>query len=185
MPSRTKYTALFVLVTLGTAWADDVKKNLEPAKEARYLGKSTSYWVKKLEHEDAKVRKHAISVLGMIGPEAAKAVPALVKALEDDDADVCYGVLEALGQIGPGAKAAIPALLEAVEDKDTRYRIYALKALGNTGVGDGAVVSALTHKLLDEDTIASNETVGDAALAASVKSVPAQSWLPFPPFCKC
>lgn len=62
----------------------------------------------------------AARLLGIIGPEAKSAVPALIKALKNGDRRLRGAAAETLGMIGPDAKAAIPALTAVLGDKDTR-----------------------------------------------------------------
>lgn len=50
--------------------------------------------------------------LGVIGPQAQTAVPALLDALADADSDVRAYAANALGQVGPKAQAAVPRLLK-------------------------------------------------------------------------
>ena len=64
----------------------------------------------------------AVRGLGIMGPNAQTAVPALIKTLAHKRAYVRYHCAETLGKIGPAAKAAIPALKRALEDKRTEKR---------------------------------------------------------------
>jgi HEAT repeat protein len=55
--------------------------------------------IEALDHERAFVRVEAASTLGMIGPEANEAIPALEKLSDDPDPDVREAAAEAIKQI--------------------------------------------------------------------------------------
>ena len=57
----------------------------------------------------------AAEVLGLIGPDAAAAVPSLMNLLEDRSTVECYVAATALGRIGPAGKEAVPPLIELSE----------------------------------------------------------------------
>jgi HEAT repeat protein len=78
--------------------------------EAVYQGKTVSQWVEALNDKDRLVRIQAAVRLGIIGPAAKDAVPALIEALKDKSSRVRDEAVYALGQIGPAANAAVPAL---------------------------------------------------------------------------
>jgi len=138
--------------------------------------------IKELKDEDEEVRGTAAALiaLGLFGPEAKAAVPALVEALKDKDR-VREDAVRALAQIGPPAvtalvralkdkdenlrqqaatvlgkigaeaKAAVPALVEVLKDKDKNVRQQAAIALGKIGLGAKAAVPALVEALKDKD----------------------------------
>jgi HEAT repeat protein len=76
------------------------------------------------------LRRRAADALGVIGPDARSAVPALVAALQpgkgkrmDKDSDIRVEVATALGQIaGPGDKKAVDALNAIATNKKERNR---------------------------------------------------------------
>jgi len=94
------------------------------------------------------VRMAAARALGIIGPEARSAVPALVGALRDKEAGVRWEAAEALGRIG---RDSVPALIEGLWDRDVKVRHTAVYALGVVGPEAGAAVPALIHRLKDWD----------------------------------
>jgi HEAT repeat protein len=118
-----------------------------------------------LDDPDPLVRGHAAESLGLIGPDAAPAVPALVKHLSDEGQWTAWvgdkgfrqtvGGLtaEALGKIGPAAKEAVPDLVQRLEvikqddlyPKDAAIRVQALsaEALGRIGPDAASAVPAL------------------------------------------
>jgi hypothetical protein len=75
------------------------------------------------------VRAHAGFVLGLLGPEARKAVPLLIEMLQ-------FGMISdqklaamTLGTIGGAAAEAIPALLAATDEEDDTLASMAAWAL--------------------------------------------------------
>jgi len=95
----------------------------------------------------------AAEALGMFGPEARDAVPALVKMMLEARAVGEYeAAVDALGDIGPDAGDAVPALVDAL-DADGTYlpvRSHAAEALGKIGPGAREAVAALVETLGDE-----------------------------------
>src|SRR5580765_7971279 len=118
-----------------------------PVEEARYDGKTTSYWITRLSWDDVKVRREAIRALATIGPEAEKAVPALIEALEDEVSDVRNAALRALGEIGPKAKGAASAIAHAIRDKNEHFAYYAIIAARKIKPDDDKVLEALMARL--------------------------------------
>ena len=94
------------------------------------------------------VRMAAARALGIIGPEARGAIPALVGALRDSEAGVRWEAAAALGRIG---EDSVPALVEALWDRDVKVRHAATYALGAVGPGASAAIPALIHRLKDSD----------------------------------
>ncbi len=62
------------------------------------------------------MRERAALALGLIGPAAKEAVPALIATLRDEDGLVRGYAAYALGEIGPAANEAVPALEAAARD---------------------------------------------------------------------
>lgn len=103
-----------------------------------------------LKENSEDLRISAATNLGLVGPKAEQAVPALIAVVEDKTIDADKGdppppgtvgfnprsrtvrgmAAQALGRIGPGAKAAVPALCEAATDKNWLIRQYSTAALG-------------------------------------------------------
>lgn len=99
---------------------------------------------------------------GMIGAEAAEAVPVLAATLDDGDVMVWAAAATALGNIGPGAKRAVPCLiakLKASEQSGLEFanrskretRLASAKALGQIGISDKDVIAALRAACRDRD----------------------------------
>src|SRR5262249_17893148 len=89
------------------------------------------------------VRRAAAEALGLIGPHALAAVPALLRALEGPDADR-YVVSEALARVGPGA---LPRLLDSLADANPDVRSGAAQARGGGGRGPHPAVPRLVATL--------------------------------------
>ena len=99
------------------------------------------------------VRKSAALRLGLLGPAAKTAVPALTELLNGEQepelglgyhgCGVSHAAVQALAQIGPGAEAAIPALLVAADEDSNRHdpqlREFAALALGKIAPGEQSV----------------------------------------------
>ncbi len=79
-----------------------------------------------------QVRYRAAETLGLIGPDAAGAVPALIKALADKSATVRMHAARSLGRIGPGARDAVPALIKSLGGKAVVW-YKAVRSLGQIG----------------------------------------------------
>jgi len=84
--------------------------------------------VEMVKGHDPFKRLSAVKTLGLFGPMAEPAVPALIAALDDELEDVRKEAVLALAKIGPAAKDAIPAL-EAALQEGVLIGIYAEKAI--------------------------------------------------------
>jgi HEAT repeat protein len=82
--------------------------------------------MEKLESENPDVRKQAAYDLGVVGPDARDAIPALIKALGDENAIVGGVAYSALVKIGP---AAIPLLVDAMDDPNAAIRNGVVRTL--------------------------------------------------------
>ncbi len=106
---------------------------------------------------DESVRLHAADALGLRGPSARDAIPALIAALRDESEAVRLNAAYALGAIG---EPAVPALIEALREEaeasleqnlkrshtnpSQLYSVYALSTVGEPAV------PALIETLQDE-----------------------------------
>ncbi|HWG44721.1 MAG TPA: HEAT repeat domain-containing protein [Gemmataceae bacterium] len=78
-------------------------------------------------------RIELLTLLGQLGPSAARAVPVLTKLLADHDFQVRRQAIQALGQMGRAARSAAPALTELLRPADFATRqtiVMALRAIG-------------------------------------------------------
>jgi HEAT repeat protein len=104
--------------------------------------------IKALRHE--KLRVPVISVLGMIGPDAADATEPLSQLLEDEDANVAIEAALTLAKIGPPAASAVPALSSALKRKDCCNAHAIVIALAKIGP-PAAETSPQLEKLMQSD----------------------------------
>jgi HEAT repeat protein len=95
----------------------------------------------------------AAEVLGLMGPAAKAAIPALVKSVKTEDEDetgiVRSSAAEALGRIGAGTTEVVPTLMAAL--KDRRLRWAAAEALGRLGATAKVAVPALVKLMEDSN----------------------------------
>jgi HEAT repeat protein len=105
-----------------------------------------------LKHEDARVRADAAGELGLIGPPAAAAVPALLRLSEKDpDPLARVEAAKAVALIDPKNEAAVPLLVAALKDKAGTVRKRAAVSLGDLGPGAKAAVPDLVKAAKDAD----------------------------------
>lgn len=72
-----------------------------------------------IQQQGESVRLKAIRKIGLFGPLAVDAVPALINLLNDEVPSVRKGAIAALGRIGPEAQAAVP-VLEELDDFEVK-----------------------------------------------------------------
>jgi HEAT repeat protein len=118
------------------------------------------------------VRKATAEALGVFGPDAAAAVPALVKALGDKQAvELRRAAAFALDQIRPEAKAVLPDLKAALGDEDKFVRAQILHLIGGLGEGATALVPDVIGRLqadqVTEVRLAAIEALGTLGLKSN------------------
>ena len=86
-------------------------------KEPVSNGRTLSQWIVDLKAAAPQTRNAAAYEIAGMGPDAARAVPALIEALDDPSPVVRFPVTVALLEIGPAAKAAVPRLQQMVEEE--------------------------------------------------------------------
>ena len=106
------------------------------------------------------IQLRIIALLGNIGPEAAKAVPALVDCLEAPQRSVRYEATMALGHIGPAAAKAVPTLANMGHSRDPLLRRSAAGALQSIGQGKDLV--DVWRKALDSPGLSVRLAAADA-----------------------
>ena len=124
-----------------------------------------------LKFNDEASSIFAANALGMIGPEAKEAAPALTEklfeALLNGNWRVGLAAAQALGRIGPDAKEAVPALLKALGNKYIRVgAAFALTKI-NSSTADQSI-SLIIEALNDESSF-----IRDTAAQALVEIGPA------------
>ena len=97
----------------------------------------------------ARLRAYAARGLGLLGPEAAAAVPDLIAALHDKDEWVRSAAAGALGGIGPEARAAVPALINGLNDAVNHVQVGCVIGLKGAAQ-DPPEVLPVFRKLLSE-----------------------------------
>lgn len=115
------------------------------------------YLIEQLESRDPIVRKNAVLQLGIIGPKAREAGPALLKLLDDEYSDVRIAAIKAIWQIRIIGNDVFMALKQRLDDEnpDVRARVVALMAWIEFDTAD--VIPVLTHMLQDDsDTVRLN-----------------------------
>lgn len=98
--------------------------------------------IRALKHEDAKVKKQAVKVLGELGDP--RAIESLIQALKDWDLRE-LNVADSLAMIG---EPAVESLLLAMEEPETRWG--AITALGD--IGDARAIYPLVKASGDLDS---------------------------------
>jgi|GEM_PF-3196745 len=166
-----RFAAAKALANYGPAAAEAVPALVEvindPDHDTQYavfdalvkIGGSQARLAQKLGEADPQVRAGAAITLGMYGPAAAQAVPALLEVANDNDPSVRHAVITALGDIGDSQ--AVPALIEAFHHSDLVTRIGAVEALIKLGPKAAPAVPDLIDAIDDEF-----EQIGWSALEA-------------------
>lgn len=116
------------------------------------------------ENAGSRVRGGAATALGLIGPTAKEAVPALQEALHDVNDDIRLAAAQALERIGPTAKAAetalsdreggddqVMVLAEIVAGSDGRLSGKAARQLGRIGPAAKKAIPALRVALMNSN----------------------------------
>lgn len=87
--------------------------------------------------------------LGVLGPSAQQAVPALIRALADSQPPVRRAAALALGWIDPASAATVPVLTQALKDPDPTVRRAVAQSLGRSGAAAKDAVPILVARLDD------------------------------------
>jgi len=100
----------------------------------------------------ARLRAYAARGLGLLGPEAAAAVPDLIEALHDRDDWVRSAAAGALGGIGPEARAAVPALINGLNDAVNHVQLGCVIGLKGAAQDSPEVMPVFRELLSDPDS---------------------------------
>jgi HEAT repeat protein len=100
-------------------------------------------------------RQAAAASLGIIGPDAKAAIPALTEAMQDREGTVRWDAASALGRIG---KDSVPPLISALHDPEIPVRHAAAATLGQVGPSAELAVPALLQTLGDTNETIRNST---------------------------
>ena len=132
----------------------------------RFSPQTRRYFAKKYPPPAAEyTRESAAHALGLLGPQARNAIPALIRALRDKEGRVHVEASWALSRIGP---EAVPALVVALQDKDARARQAAIGSLSQIGLASRLALPELVQRLEDTDEPVRNS----AAYALSTLGLP-------------
>ncbi len=94
----------------------------------------TAAGIELLGADDPYVKAEAIRALGVVGPRARDAIPAMIACLPADDRHLAQAAIFALGQMGPAASGAVPHLVDLMETTgDPTETWMAIVALGEIG----------------------------------------------------
>lgn len=94
---------------------------------------------------DSRVRHAAIEGLGIIGPAAADACPALIESLKDKDPLIQTAAAAGLGRMGAVASTAVPSLVELLTVDDPTVKLTSVYALGEIGPEARTAIPAITQ----------------------------------------
>jgi HEAT repeat protein len=107
--------------------------------------------VRQLRHKDPRVRAWAVKMLGVAGPQAEPAVPALLDLFDNQPSEPNPGrndVGDALRRIG---QKAIPHLVKGLKDARPQVRATCAAVLGSHGDRADAFLNELIEALQDKD----------------------------------
>jgi HEAT repeat protein len=113
------------------------------AKRGAVADPQVLFLLGRLQDTDAKVRRSALTVLGLMGPAASAHAPRVAEFLQDKEVQLT--AFEALGRLGPGAGAQAPRVAGFLKDPDMLLRRNAVRALGHLGAGASDYVPLLTE----------------------------------------
>ena len=103
--------------------------------------------------QDATVRQHAATALGVLKTGLKPAVPSLIIALGDSSSTVRKEAAKTLGIIGPDAAEAVADLIKMVEtEKNTSDKDEPVTALGKIGPAAKTAVPVLIQFVTSSDT---------------------------------
>ncbi len=135
--------------------------------------------IQRLQSEDPRERFRALELIGIFGPDAQPAVPALIEILNGSGplfpapfasigmANSQREAALALAEIGPEARAAVPALISLIHGHHIQYEAQYIKALGRIGPDARDAIP-----LLQEDFTNENRGIQLAAADALTRIAP-------------
>lgn len=132
-------------------------------KLPRPLARRLQSWI--LRPEAAVYRRAGAKGLGLLGPRAAEAVPALIATLHEPDIQLRSDAATALARIGV---PAFQQLTIALADVDPGVRNFAAYALGQMG----AAAEAATPNLIGDFSDTNRDVRASAAYSAAIIGFP-------------
>lgn len=103
--------------------------------------------IKALQHQDADVRKKAVSALADIG--GVKAVGPLIEMLKDESEPVRRRAMVRLWSMGEEGEEVVEPLIKALNSTHQHVRELAAMALGK--IGDPRAIEPLRKKIFDSN----------------------------------
>jgi HEAT repeat protein len=121
-------------------------------------------WERALRSAGAPERRRAADALGLAGPAAREALPALAQALQDGDEAVRLNAAYALGALGG---PAVPVLAEALRTTPEPLRRYAGYGLSAAGAPAVEALTGLAQAPDEPARRAAVDALGDMGAAAA------------------
>jgi HEAT repeat protein len=162
-----------------------------PKAEKELVRSGIPILVRGLTDRDRSIRDHSARALGLLGPKAAAAAPALAEMCSDKDEQLRSAAADALariegsnsftliatlrdgnvnarreaartlGRTRPVANGTVAALTDALKDKDAEVRASAVESLGWIGPAAAPATAALIASLSDKALISAGGRKGD------------------------
>ncbi len=153
---RVVWGAIVLLTLIGLALLVPVSPAYVPNLMMRYghlqEGHGTGYWIDALNTPDTAARRHAIYSLGMLGPAAEDAVPAVTNVmLHDPDGKTRGDASLALLKMLPASRNIVPELAQALSDPEPVVRMNAATILFRLKEDSRPAVPALIAAMKDKD----------------------------------
>jgi HEAT repeat protein len=123
-----------------------------------------------LKNGEKGQRSGAACALGVMGPKAMPALPALIEALRQNDATVQFAILEALCEIRPDGTMAVPAIIPVLKARDVGLRALAAWALSRIGPTAKDAIPDLISALSDNSA---GNSASQALTQISPAAIPA------------
>lgn len=122
-------------------------------------------WIQALKTDDTLARRRATDALGLLGPAAREALPALAQALRDEDEPVRLNAAYALGEIGGPAVPALADALRTGPEDARRAAGYGLAAAGAPAV---EALLGMAGNAEEQVRLAAVDALGDLGPTAAV-----------------
>ncbi len=124
--------------------------------------------IENLRHPDWGTRLTAAQALGVYGPAASSAVPALTQRICDVDWMVGIAAVDALSSIGAAADSAVPQLMAVLNALNVHPEVRARAADALAAIGNPVAAPALREAWLN----ASDGRIRQAAAQALGRFLP-------------
>jgi HEAT repeat protein len=137
-------------------YVSDVEQNLQALFAFKKLSASARVAVPAMaeilnQNISESSQRATATALGLIGPSAGQAVPALLKAMNNTNHLTRNAYIHVLGQIHAEPGLVVPAVMKSLHDSDATVRSSAAETLGRFGADAKAAVPALIELLEGQD----------------------------------